>query len=79
MNEIMSKLRPEECKRRIFMPSEARLEIFLKKYEIRALKFIVLAIKRFFLLKSVKRCIRDSPYLGQRGAWPSWPPGSATG
>ena len=41
MNEIMSKLRPKECKRRIFMPSEARLEIILKKYEIRALKFIV--------------------------------------
>ena len=41
MNEIMSKLRLEECERRIlFMPSEARLEIFLKKYEIRALKFI---------------------------------------
>ena len=41
MIEIMSKLRPEECERRIlFIPSEARLEIFLKKYEIRALKFI---------------------------------------
>ena len=39
--KIMSKLRPEECERRIFMPSEARLEIFLKKYEIKALKFIV--------------------------------------
>ena len=39
---IMSKVRPEECKRRIiFMPSKARLEIFFKKYEIRALKFIV--------------------------------------
>ena len=33
----MSKVRPEGCERRIiFMPSEARLEIFLKKYEIRA-------------------------------------------
>ena len=42
MNEIISKMRPEERKRRIiFMPSEARLEIFLKKYIIRALKLIV--------------------------------------
>ena len=42
MNEIMSKVRPEECERRIlFMPSEAKLDIFLKKYEIMALKFIV--------------------------------------
>ena len=41
MNEIMSRVRPEELKRRIvFMLSEARLEIFLKKYKIRALKFI---------------------------------------
>ena len=38
MNEIMSRVRPEEI---IFMPSEARLKIFLKKYKIRALKFIV--------------------------------------
>ena len=31
MNEEMSKVRPEECERRIiFMPSKARLEIFLK-------------------------------------------------
>ena len=38
----MSRVRPEEWERRIiFMPSEARLEIFLKKYKIRALKFIV--------------------------------------
>ena len=42
MNKIMSRVRPEEWKRRIiFMPSEARLKIVLKKYEIRALKFIV--------------------------------------
>ena len=56
---------------------------FLKKYKIRALKFIVLALKLYigtsksrgqdgFLLKSAKRCIRDSPYLGQRGG--PWPP-----
>ena len=39
MNEIMSRVRPEEGERRIvFMPSEARLKIFLKKYKIRALK-----------------------------------------
>ena len=30
MNEIMSRARPEECERIIFMQSEARLEIFLK-------------------------------------------------
>ena len=42
MNEIMSTVRPEEQERRIiFMPSEARLKIFLKKYKIRAIKFIV--------------------------------------
>ena len=42
MNEIMSRVRPEEWERRIiFMPSEARQKIFLKKYKIRALKFIV--------------------------------------
>ena len=42
MNEIMSRVRPEEWERRIiFMPSEARLKIFLKKYKLRALKFIV--------------------------------------
>ena len=42
MNEIMSKVRPEECeRRRILMPSEARMEIWLKKYKKRALKFIV--------------------------------------
>ena len=42
MNEIMSRVRPGEWERRIiFMPSEARLKNFLKKYKIRALKFIV--------------------------------------
>ena len=41
MNEIMSRVRPEEYKGITFMPSEARLEIFFKKYKIRALKFIV--------------------------------------
>ena len=41
MNEIMSRVRPEEWERRIFMLSEARLEIFLKNYKIRVLKFIV--------------------------------------
>ena len=42
MNEIMSRVRPEEWERRIiFMPSEARLKIFLRKYKIRAIKFIV--------------------------------------
>ena len=35
----------------------------------------------FFLLKSAKRCIRDSPYLGRGGGAmaPLAPPGSATG
>ena len=34
MNEIISRVRPEEWERRIiFMPSEARLEIFLKNFE----------------------------------------------
>ena len=52
MNEIMSKLRLEECERRIlFMPSEARLEIFLKKYEKKGPKIHCLAIKRFFFTK----------------------------
>ena len=38
----MSRMRPEECERRIiFMLSKARLEMFLKKYKIRILKFIV--------------------------------------
>ena len=38
----MSRVKPEEWERRIiFMPSEARLKIFLNKYKIRALKFIV--------------------------------------
>ena len=34
----------------------------------------------YFSLKSAKRCIRDSPYLGQRGGAmaPMPPPGSAT-
>ena len=34
MNEIMNIVRPEECERRI-------MDIFVKKYKIRALKFIV--------------------------------------
>ena len=34
MNEIMSRVRPEEWERRIIlMPCEARLEIFVKKYK----------------------------------------------
>ena len=35
-----------------------------------------IAGKEGFLLKSAKRCIRDSPYLGLRGGgpWPPWPP-----
>ena len=42
MNEIMSRVRPEDGERRIiFMLSEARLEIFLKKYKIMAQKFII--------------------------------------
>ena len=42
MNEIMSRVRPEEWERRtIFMPSEARLEIFLKKYKIMAQKIVI--------------------------------------
>ena len=72
------------------MPSEARLDIFLKKYKIRALKIHYLAFKLytetsksrgqgFFLLKVPKGAIRDSPYLGRGGVWPPWPPpGSAT-
>ena len=40
--EIMGRVRLEECERNIrVMPSEARLIFFLKKYKIRALKFIV--------------------------------------
>ena len=40
MNEIMSRVRPEEWI--IFMPSEARLKIFLKNYKIiKIIKFIV--------------------------------------
>ena len=41
MNEIMSRVRPEEWERIIFMPSEVRLKTFLKIYKIRALKFIL--------------------------------------
>ena len=42
MNEIMSRVRPEEWEKRIiFMSNKARLDIFLKKYKIRALRFIV--------------------------------------
>ena len=41
MNEIMSRVRPEESERIIFMPSNARLEIFFKEHKTRALKFIV--------------------------------------
>ena len=42
MYEIMSGVRREEWESRIIiMPSEVRLEIFLKKYKIRTLKFIV--------------------------------------
>ena len=42
MNETMNRVRPEEWERRIiFMPSEVRLKIFLKKYKIRVLKCIV--------------------------------------
>ena len=53
MNKIMSRVRPEEWERRIiFMPSEARLKIFLKKYKIRVLKFIV-SWSRVF---STKKC-----------------------
>ena len=91
MNEIMSRVRPEECKRRIiFMLSEVRLEKLLKKYKIRALKFIVyllnctlespnLGSRGFF----TKKCqyIRDSPYLGRGGGVHGPlgpPPGSAT-
>ena len=40
--EIISRVRLEECENNVrFMPSEARLKIFLEKYKIRALKFIV--------------------------------------
>ena len=52
MNEIMSRVRPEEWERRIiFMLSEARLKFVLKKYKIRALKFIVYLVKRVFFTK----------------------------
>ena len=85
MNEIMRRVRPEEWERRIiFMPSEVRRKILLKKYKISTLKFIVyllnctlgppnLGVKGFFLLKSAERCIRDSPYMGQGGPWPPCP------
>ena len=88
MNEIMSRVRPEEWERRIiFMPSEVRLEIFWTNIK-KAPKIHCLALKLYtgafksrgqegFLLKSAKRFIRDSPYLGQ-GVWPLGPPGSAT-
>ena len=52
MNKIMSRVRPEEWERRIiFMLSEARLKIFLKKYKIRVLKFIVSWSRVFFTKK----------------------------
>ena len=75
----MSRVRPEEWERWIiFMPSEARLEIFLKKYKKKGPKIHCLALKLYtgasksrvkglFLSKRAKRCIRDSPYLGWRG------------
>ena len=39
----MSIIRPAECERNIiiFKPSEVKLNIFLKKYKIKALKFIL--------------------------------------
>ena len=51
------------------MPSEARLKFFLKKYKIRALKFIVLLLN----------CALGPPNLGVRGEPGPWgPPGSAS-
>ena len=71
MHEIMSRVRPFAFKRRrIFMPSEARLKIYLKKYIIRALKSPLYSHgpRGFFTKKNAKLCIRlIGPYLGQRG------------
>ena len=69
--EIMSRVRLEECERNIrFMPSEAKLKIFLKKYKIRALKFIALLLN----------CTLGPPNLGGQGGPrpPGPPPGSAS-
>ena len=52
MNEIMSRVRPKEWERRIiFMPSEARLKFFLKKYKIRALNLLFSWSRGFFTKK----------------------------
>ena len=66
----MSRGRLEECERNSrFMLSEARLKIFLKKYKIRALKFIVLLLN----------CTLGPPNLGVGGgSGPQAPPGSAS-
>ena len=54
----MNRVRLEECERNTkFMPSEMRLKIFLKKYKIRALKFIVLLLN----------CTLGPPNLGAGG------------
>ena len=61
----MSSVRPEECERnKRFMPSEARQKIFLKKYKIRALQFIVLLLN----------CTLGPPNLGVGGGGPPGPP-----
>ena len=67
-NEIISRVRLEECERNTrFMPSKARLKIFLKKYKIRALKFIVFALKLY--TGASKSGVRGGP-----GPWASSPP-----
>ena len=59
MNEIMSRVRPEEWERRIiFMPSEVRLKIFLKKYIIRALQINCLAGQEGFFTKKCQEVHR---------------------
>ena len=61
----MSRVRPEECERNTrFMLSEARLKIFLEKYKIRALKFIVLLLN----------CTLGPPNLGVK--WGPRSPGA---
>ena len=58
MNEIMSRVRPEEWERIIFMPSEVRLKFFLKIYKIRAPKIHSLALQLY---------TGDSKSRGQEG------------
>ena len=68
--EIMSRVRLDGCERNAsFMPSEARLKICWKKYNIRALKFTVLLLN----------CTLGPRNLEVRGGdWAPGPPGSAS-